>query len=79
MVKLKNLKKNERIGECDIFPEDSSNAGHIVVDLESGELKDFSLPDGYEWCVKHAQHAGSKLVELLSEDNIPKEYLMMWV
>ena len=48
MVKLKNLKKNERIGECDIFPEDSSNAGHIVVDLESEELKDFSLPDGYD-------------------------------
>ena len=31
MVRLRNLKKSDKIGECDIIPEDSKQAGHITV------------------------------------------------
>lgn len=79
MVKLKNLEKNDIVGKCDIFPEDSLHAGYITVDLNTGELKDFSLPEGYEWCVKHVHHAAKRLIELLRKDTIPEEYLMHWV
>ena len=50
MVRLKNLKKNSATVECDIIPEDSEQRGHIVVNLVSGELEGYSLPEGYEWC-----------------------------
>ena len=79
MVKLKNLRKNDSIGICDIIPEDSSSSGYIVVDLVTEEVKEYSLPVGYEWCVKHAYHAAKNLVSLLNENNIPKEYLVMWI
>lgn len=79
MVKLKNLKRNDHIGECDIFPEDSLRAGHIVIDLDREELQEYSLPDGYEWCVNHVHHAAKGLADLLREGKMPEEYLMMWV
>lgn len=78
MIKLKNLRKNDSIGECDIFPEDSRKAGHIVVNLNSEELEEISLPKGYEWCKNHAYHAAKNLVTLLKMDDIPEEYLVMW-
>lgn len=78
MVKLVNLKKNSATAECDILPEDSAQSGHIVIDLASGELKEFSLPEGYEWCRNHVNHAKKKLLELIKESILPKEYLVMW-
>lgn len=78
MVRLKNLKRNKNIGECDIIPEDSIHAGHIIVDLDLKELKEYSLPAGYEWCVNHAYHAGRNLVTLLLDGQMPEEYVVMW-
>lgn len=78
MVRLKNLKMNDGIGECDIIPEDSENYGHITVDLNSEQIKNYSLPAGYEWCVSHVYHAARKLVTLLKNGEMPKEYLLMW-
>lgn len=78
MVKLKNIKKSDLIIECDIIPEDSTDSGHIIVDLNSGDIKGFSLPDGYEWCRNHVNHARNNLITLANEDHMPKEYLVMW-
>ena len=49
MVRLKNIKKNDSIIEYDVLPETSTNAGHIVVDMKSGELKDYSSPVVFLW------------------------------
>ena len=78
MVKLKNIKKNNSLIECDILPEDSLQSGHIVVDVISAEVQEYSLPKGYEWCRNHVNHAKDKLVELSTENNIPDEKLVMW-
>lgn len=78
MVRLRNLKKSDEIGECDIIPEDSKQAGHITVNLNSEKLEEFSLPEGYEWCENHVYHAARNLVTLLKGDDIPEEYLVMW-
>lgn len=78
MVRLKNIKKNNSVVECDIIPEDSTDSGHIVVNLDSGELEDFSLPTGYEWCTNHVNHAKNKLITLVKEEYLPKEKLVMW-
>ena len=45
MLKLKNIKRNNRVIECDIIPEDSKQKGHVVVDIASGNLREYSLPD----------------------------------
>lgn len=78
MVKLKNIKKSDPIIECDIIPEDSTDSGHIIVDLNSGDIKNFSLPDGYEWCRNHVNHAKNNLIMLANEEHVPEEYLVMW-
>jgi hypothetical protein len=78
MVKLKNLKKNNATIESDIIPEDSDNSGHIVVDLDQGITIDYSLPEGYEWCMNHVNHAKNKLIELAKEEHLSEQYLVMW-
>ncbi len=78
MVKLKNIKKNDYFIESDIIPEDSQKSGHVTVDIKSGELKAYDLPEGYEWCTNHVNHAKNKLLEISSLDNLPKEKLIMW-
>lgn len=78
MLKLKNIKRNSAVIECDIFPEDSKQSGHIIVDIDSGGLQEYSLPDGYEWCRNHINHAQTELLKLLSEKKIPNEKLIMW-
>lgn len=78
MVKLINLKKNNTTVECDILPEDSAKYGHVVVNLNSGELESYSLPMGYEWCMNHVHHAKRNLLEIAKEETLPKEKLVMW-
>lgn len=78
MVKLKNIKKDNTSIECDILPEDSVHSGHVVVNLDSEELAGYSLPDEYEWCRNHVNHAKNTLIKLSKEEELPKEYLVMW-
>ena len=78
MIRLKNLKKNNVMAECDIIPEDSTECGHIVVNLGSGELEDCVLPKGYEWCRNHVNHAQINLLELSKKEMLPDEYKVMW-
>ena len=78
MVKLKNIKKSNSLIECDILPEDSIENGHIVVDLKTEEIKDYFLPQNYEWCRNHVNHASRKLLELNKTNPLPKECTVMW-
>lgn len=78
MLKLRNIKRNETVIECDIIPEDSNHAGHMIVDMDSGNIQEYSLPDGYEWCRNHVNHAQTELLKLSREKDIPGEKLVMW-
>ena len=78
MIRLKNIKKSNHIIESDILPENSKMCGHIVVNLKTNELEKFVLPEGYEWCRKHVNHAKDKLIELSKQEIIPEEKLIMW-
>ncbi|MBP3328733.1 MAG: hypothetical protein J6L91_07485 [Clostridia bacterium] len=78
MVKLKNIKISNGYIECDIYPEDSSRAGHIIVDIDTKELKEYNLPLGYEWCKSHLNHAKYRMIEFVETDSIPEEDLIMW-
>ena len=79
MVKLKNIVIDKDLAKCDIFPEDSLKNGHVEVDLIKNKIISSSLPEGYEWCTNHVQHAATALCKLSqSEDTLPKEKLVMW-
>lgn len=78
MVKLKNIKKNNQIIECDILPEDSEEYGHIVVDLSSHKLISYSLPKEYEWCKKHVFHAHHKLISLSKSNELLTNAIVVW-
>lgn len=78
MIKLKNIQINNSVIECDIYPEDSLQAGHIVVDTETKAVRELKLPIGYEWCKNHANHAKNKLLEFIEIEKIPEEKLIMW-
>ena len=38
MVRLKNIAIKDAVIECDIYPEDSAQAGRVSVDMESKKL-----------------------------------------
>lgn len=56
----------------------SQDAGHMIVDVESEEIKDYFLPTGYEWCKNHISYARQMLITLSQDEDIPKEKIVMW-
>ena len=78
MVKLKNIKKNDSVIECSIIPEDSVLEGRLSIDIQTGETVAFTLPEGYEWCLKHVEHAKQALIDLERAKELPKEKTIMW-
>ena len=78
MIKLRNIKKNNNVLECDIFPEDCKDKGHLIIEINSEKVVTCELPEGYEWCTNHIAHAKYKLLEMAKDGFIPKEKLIMW-
>lgn len=78
MVRLKNIKRYDNMIESDIIPEDSTEYGHIIVNLETDELEMCYLPKRYEWCRSHVIHSKNKLIEISKTVDVPEEKLIMW-
>lgn len=78
MVRLKNIEIDGNEIKCDIYPEDSKLAGHVVINEEKGTVSRYDLPKGYEWCINHVNHAKQKLLAMDKSKDAPKELLAMW-
>lgn len=78
MIRLKNIKQKNDIIECDIIPEDSTESGYINVDINSGNIIQFKLPNEYEWCRNHVEHAKHALLEMRNKNTLVSERLLMW-
>ncbi len=78
MVTLKNIRRNNDIIECDFYPEDSTLPGHMIVNLDSGDITSVSLPEGYENTFSYTVHAHNGLVELSKKEKLPEQWLVMW-
>lgn len=76
MLRLKNIKINNRFAEADFYPEDIENPGHIVVDLESEEILSIRNVPGYEYM--YPGHARKKLVQMANEGNASAECIVVW-
>ena len=78
MIRLKNIKQKNNILECDIIPENSLESGHIEVDVNSETIIKYVLPQEYEWCRNHVEHAKNGLIEMYKSNTLVDERILMW-
>lgn len=80
MITLKNIKIENNVVECDIFPENSKEKGYIKVDIKSGVIENYSLPAGFEYCENHVCKAREYLIKHIKDiSTIPiHEKTIMW-
>lgn len=78
MVTVKNLKRTDKTIEADFYPENSSEAGHIVVDIASGEILSRVEARGYERRFSYTAHARQALLEFARSDELPEKHVVMW-
>ncbi len=79
MILLKNFRLRNGNVEADIYPEESSAAGLLVVNPKGGIIEHF-LPRGYEYCENHVAHARwfiSKNYDKIVNGEIT-EKIIMW-
>ena len=77
MLKLKNIKSDNCIISCDIYPEDSTEAGYMRYDLKKDKVLQFDLPKGYEWCERDSAQA-VQYFRNTDITNLPKEKTLIW-
>ena len=76
MVRLVNVKMDGTVAEADFIPEDSKEAGHIRVDLGTGEIINCINVPGYG--ASYRAHARQGLVRMAKERDTRSECLIMW-
>ena len=78
MVTLKNIKKGNKIISADYYPEDSTEPGHIVVDIESQKIiSQITAKEDEGWGL-YAIHARNGLLEVAKSGKIPEKKVVMW-
>ena len=78
MVKLNNIKIKGDIISCDIFPEDSKEAGSLCCRISTRKVISYTLPNDYSWCLNHVAHAKRALLEIAMCEEIPPERFVFW-
>lgn len=80
MIELKNIKIDGNIVKCEIYPEDSRISGHIEVDVLQNKIINSALPNGYEWCKNHLEHAKRYIVKYFKDIKTTpiSEKTIMW-
>ena len=76
MLRLKNIKIGSNFAEADFYPEDCPTCGHVVINLPSGTIRDYSEVSGYG--ASYIAHARQNLVRIAKEQNQQNECLIMW-
>ena len=80
MIKLKNIKIDNDFVSCDIYPEDSIANGYMKINIANGEVESYLLPEGYEYCDNHVEHARHFIINHLEDiQSVPIiEKTIMW-
>ena len=83
MVKLTNilLDVDAQTISCDFYPEDSKIPGRLTVDVETHEIKEYTLPENYKHTQNQMHKAKDRLLHYLATKEIPpkeKVVLIMW-
>ena len=78
MLRLKNIKKVDNEIKADFYIEDSSECGHIVIDINKMDIKEYSMPLGWETYFIYLAHARDSILRMIKENDIVEECLVMW-
>ena len=76
MLRLKNIKIGNDFAEADFYPESSMICGHIVVNLDNGEICSCTNVDGYGQ--SYPAFARRRLRDMAKENETLNECLVMW-
>ena len=76
MLRLKNIKIGTNKAEADFYPEDSTRAGRIVVNLETKEI--ISCEDVPGFGESYRGYARLHLIKMARENNTATERTVMW-
>ncbi len=80
MLRLKNIKLIDKILYAEYYPEDGEEFGEICINIETGEVVDYSLTSFDKVVRRHFSHAKQALQNMLkNNEELPKEKLVMWV
>ena len=78
MIRLTNIRVENDIINCDVFPEDSVKSGVIKIDVNNNTVSAV-LPEGYEWCKNHVNRAKEFLTKSYASNlELPKEKTIIW-
>jgi len=78
MLRLKKVKKLDNEVTAEFYIEDSSECGHIVIDINIMDIKEYSMPSGRENDFIYLAHARDSIIKMIEENNIVEERLVMW-
>ena len=78
MLRLKEVKKLDNEVTAEFYIEDSSECGHIVIDINIMDIKEYSMPSGRETDFIYLAHARYSIIKMIEENNIVEERLVMW-
>lgn len=77
MVRLFNILLKGNAVSCDYTPENSEQASHVVMDINTKELKEVSYSE-YEYGKKlYVSHVCKKLAEIVNMTELPKETVVI--
>ena len=76
MVRLKNIKIGSEFAEADFYPEDSVTCGHIIINLNDGEVCSCTNVTGYGEA--YPAFTRRRLKEMAKENDTRTECLVMW-
>ena len=76
MVRLERIEINGRMAEADFYPEDSTQYGHVVVNLDTRDYTETVSVSDYG--LSYAHHAARELVRISKEGDIPERRTVMW-
>lgn len=78
MLKLKNIRRNEKIISADYDPEDSGCLGSVSIEGKSGKVTESKPSKMDEDGPLYLRHATSALREMKDLEDLPQEKLVMW-
>lgn len=78
MLKLKNIKLNNKTLSAEYHPENSDDFGSVAINIENNEIIEKTLSKHDEVFPIYLNHAVDALIKLSKTTTIPKEKLIMW-
>ncbi len=81
MVRMKKITYEDKLIKCEIYPEGSETAGHLVYDKEKREVVEYSLPNddkGKPYGYTYIHFAVRELDRIIDSGKTPESATNMW-